>query len=188
MSYVSQLLKVTPRPQVDPEPTDLQDYIKFYGEQVTKDAIGDIEEYQNLRLTGHTIGGLPTGFDPLSIRMGRVRPSNTAISVIGEGLIGWYLQQKRGLRPVSRPIGDGPDFIYYDVRTTPARTMLVEVKSTQQASVTQQIRDAAVPLLNYALHLAHSGAPFSCLIAGVIIKSTSDFEILSLELELRGSS
>ena len=43
MSYVSQLLKVTPRPQVDPEPTDLQDYIKFYGEQVTKDAIGDIE-------------------------------------------------------------------------------------------------------------------------------------------------
>lgn len=128
--------------------------------------------------------GLPTGLVPLSIRASDVRPSITAISVIGEGLAGWYLERQRGLRPLSRPVGEGPDFVFLDMTNRPPRTILVEVKATQQTDVKQQIKTAAIPLLQYARNATTPGNDFSCCIVGVIIKSSSDFELWKLEIEL----
>ena len=165
-------------------PTPLQAYADLYGEEVTEDAVADLGKYFSYRaVLGLTVGGLPTGLPPLAILPREVRPSTTAISVIGEGLVGWYMQA-RGLRPLSRPIGEGPDFVFEDTTTIPTLTALVEAKSTQQSDVRQQMRDATIPRLEYALKVATSGARVSCFITGVVIKSTSDFDVLNLDIEL----
>lgn len=180
---LSQLLRGTLTPRVSPNPTNLQFYIDIYGEQVTADAVADLEKYVLYRVQmGYTLGGLATGLSPLAILPRDVRPSNTAISVLGEGLVGWFLEQR--FQPLARPIGDGPDFVFEDTRGLGARTVLVEVKATQLSDVRGQMREAAVPALDYSLKVSLSGRNVSCLIAGVIIKSGVDFDLLILEIEL----
>lgn len=178
------LLGRNPPPQSVPTPANLQIYIDLYAEQVTADPVADIGKYfQNRAAQGFTVGGLPTGFPPLAILPSDVRPSNTAISAIGEGLVGWYMQQ-RGFQLLSRPIGEGPDFIFVGPGAPGARTVLVEVKGTQLSDVKGQMSDAAIPRLQYAKNVAIPGNAFSCCIVGVIIKGSGDFDLLNLEIEL----
>ena len=149
------------------------------------DALADINKYfSRLARMGFTIGGLPTGSSPLSILPSNIRPSNTAISVIGEGLAGWHLQQQRGFVPLSRPIGEGPAFIFQDFTTSPPSTILVEVKTTQQSNVKQQMKDAVVKQLQYARNVATRGNSYSCLLIGMVIRPRSDFDLLEFEIQL----
>jgi len=185
-SRLRAILGQQPSPRLAPTPPNLQIYIDLCAEQVTVDPMSDMLKYfQNLAGQGITVGGLPTGFPPLAILPRDARPSNTAISAIGEGLVGWYMQQ-RGVILLSRPIGDGPDFILEDGRGVTPHTYLVEVKSTQQLDVKTQMRDAAFPLFQYTLNAAYASPSneFSCCITGVILKSGNDFDILNFEMHL----
>lgn len=183
-----QLLNRTPAPHQLSTPANLLQQIDLYGEQVTENAIADINKYlSNVSTRGFTIGRLQTGFSPLAITARDVKPSNTAVSVIGEGLVGWHMQH-RGLqlfgRPIIRPVGEGPDLIFEDGNTAPTRTILVEVKSTQEPDVRAQMRSGVIPLLQFAQNAARATNALSSFVAGVIIKNTNDFDLLNLEIEL----
>ncbi len=183
-SNIRQLMNRPPSLVQRPTPPGLQGYADTYGEQVTSDVVADIDKYFVYRAgLGFTIGGLGTGLSPLAILPSDVRPSNTAIATLGEGLVGWYMESK-GFVPLSRPIGEGPDFVFEDQQSSSGRLTLVEVKSTQQSDIRQQVRDAAIPRLDYTLKVAVSGGSYTCIVAGVIIRSTTDFDILSLEIAL----
>jgi len=180
------ILGQQPSPRLVSTPPNLQFYIDLCAEQVTVDPVSDMLKYfQNLAAQGITVGGLPTGFPPLAIMPSDARPSNTAISAIGEGLVGWYMQQ-RGRILLSRPIGGGPDFVLGDATGATPRTYLVEVKSTQQLDVKTQMIDAAFPRFQYTLNaaVASPSNEFSCCITGVILISGSDFDILNFEMHL----
>ena len=111
---VAQSLAQAPVRRSEPTPGNLQAIIDIYGEQVTVDAVRDLSRYFSVtQARGFTPGGLATGLSPLAIGPGDVRPSITAISVIGEGLAGWYLGSRQ-LRPLARPIGEGVDLIFQD--------------------------------------------------------------------------
>ncbi|MBI2303746.1 MAG: hypothetical protein HYU86_03250 [Chloroflexi bacterium] len=91
IEYVRQVLRQTVQPSQQPTPTNLQYYVDLFGEQVTEDAAADLKKYfQFQQARGVTISGLPTGLSPLAIHTGNIRPSNTAIAVVGEGLAGWF--------------------------------------------------------------------------------------------------
>ncbi|PKB73166.1 MAG: hypothetical protein BZY75_03275 [SAR202 cluster bacterium Io17-Chloro-G7] len=181
---LKKLLSKNPAPRVLPMPLNLISYVDLYAEQVAADPVADMRKiFLRLSARGMTIGGLPTGFPPLAVVASDLRPNNTAISTIGEGLVGWYLQQ-RGLVALARPIGDGPDFIFVRSSVTGIDTILVEVKSTQQSGVKSQMSDAAIPRLQYTLNCATGGSYFSCCVIGVIIRNTDDFDVLNLEIEL----
>lgn len=185
-SRLKAILGSEPSTSSEQTPANLQEYIDLFAEQVTADPVIDMFKYFELMAgQGITLGGLPTGYPPLAILPRDPRPSNTAISAIGEGLVGWYMQQ-RGLRLLSRPIGDGPDFVLEDAGDAFPRTFLVEVKSTQQSGVKAQMSDAAYSRLQYTLNAANASpdSKFSCCISGVIIESSNDFRLLNLEIRL----
>ena len=166
-------------------PQILQNYIDLYGEQVTQDAVGDLDLYfQRTQGRGFTIGGLPTRLSPLAIGPGDLRPSITAISVIGEGLAGWYME-RRSLQPLARPVGESVDLIFEDGGANPTRYALIQVKATQQQSITAQMRGAVSPLLQYGCNVAaHAPSDYSCYIIGVIIRHSGSYDIMSLEINL----
>jgi hypothetical protein len=182
---VSRLLSRTPSPRYERNPNNLQQFIDLYGEQVTVDAIGDINRYfQVTQARGYTSGGLPTQLPPLSIGPGDVRPSTTAISVIGEGLAGWHLEQRQ-LSPRARPIGESIDLVFEDASSKPGKYVLVQVKATQQQDIVGQMKKAVPELLQYAYNVA-AVAPqnaYACNVIGVVIGRAGDFDILSLELD-----
>ena len=182
---ISQVLQGRPQQRNEPTPGNLQGYIDLYGEQVTVDAVADLNRFfQVTQGRGFTPGGLSTQLPPLSIGPGDVRASITAISVIGEGLAGWYLMQL-GLHPLARPIGEGVDLIFENVSYRPTTYALIQVKTTQQPDILAQMGRAVPDLLQYAYNVA-AIAPtntYSCYIIGVIIGQSDDFALLSLKLD-----
>lgn len=183
---IRQLLRRGAQLSQEPTPGNLQYYVGLYGEQVTLNASGDLAEYftvgQN-RGFKFTVGGLPTGFPALAIQPRDIKPSNTAISVIGEGLAGWYLAMK-GMIPLRRPIGEGPDIIFVNRQGT--LYALVQVKATQEPDVKAQIRLSAIPLLQYTLNVITMSSvdSYFCNIIGVIIEPGNDFDLLSLRIDI----
>jgi hypothetical protein len=102
-SQLRQQLRSSLTPTVVTIPSDLQDYVDRYAEQVTLLAMADLDKFfvfQQQR--GFTVGGLPPGFPPLAIMPRDIKPSNTAISAIGEGVAGWYIENHLRFRPLSR--------------------------------------------------------------------------------------
>lgn len=182
------LLNQNPPLQVVATPPNLQRYVDLFAEQVTADPVADMNKYfGNLTAQGITLGGLPTGYSQLAILPSDVRPSNTAISAIGEGLVGWYML-RRGRQLLARPIAQGPDFVLRERQPGAMRVFLVEVKSTQEPGIKGPMGEAAVPrLLQYTLNAATAspGNALSCCITGVIIKSANDFDLLNLDIHIR---
>ena len=83
------ILGSDPTPRSVQTPANLKEYIDLFAEQITADPGADmLKHFELLAGQGITVGGLPTGFPPLAIQPHDVRPSNTAISAIGEGLVG----------------------------------------------------------------------------------------------------
>ena len=178
-------LNQLPSPTRRATPFDLQDYIDLYGEQVTSNAVGDLQLYfQKTQIRGFTSGGLSTQLSPLGIGPGDVRPSITAISVLGEGLAGWYLEG-RSLLPLARPIGENADLIFEDNTTGPTKYALVQVKATQQENIIGQMKAAVPQLLQYAYNVAaQAKSDYVCYVIGVIIRQSGDYDIMSLEINL----
>jgi hypothetical protein len=191
-SQLRQQLRSSLTPTVVTIPSDLQDYVDRYAEQVTLLAMADLDKFfvfQQQR--GFTVGGLPTGFPPLAIMPRDIKPSNTAISAIGEGVAGWYIENHLRFRPLSRtirPVGEGPDFILVN-QTTPASVVLVEVKGTPESSViAERLVEAAVPRgLQYTCNVADRRLPgrYAYLLLGVLIRQISDLELWSLRIDLQ---
>ena len=182
---VAASLAQLPARRSEPTPRNLQDIIDIFGEQVTVDAVGDLSRYFRVtQARGFTPGGLATGLSPLAIGPGDVRPSNTAISVIGEGLAGWYLGGQQ-LRPLARPIGEGVDLIFQDLLTRPRRYALVQVKATQQRDILGQMKRSLPDLLQYGYNVAAVAPPntYTCYVIGVVIAPSGDFDLLSLRLD-----
>lgn len=178
-------LNQLPQPAIAPTPRDLQAYIDLYGEQVTQDAVGDLRRYFQIAQTrGFTSGGLSTQLPPLSIGPGDVRPSVTAISVIGEGLAGWYME-RRSLRPLARPVGEGVDLIFQSAASNSRKYALIQVKATQQENIVSQMKRAVPGLLQYTYNVA-AIAPnaYSCYIIGIIIRQRDEYDIMSLEISI----
>ena len=172
-------------------PPTMQYYVDMYGEQVTVDASGDLARYfsfQSSRGFGATtIGGIPTLLPALANHPGDVRPSNTAISVLAEGVAGWYIGTKtshtgRPFFPQARPVAEAPDLVFQDGRNTVA---LVQVKGTQEPDIKARMADSGIPLLQYAFNEMH-GTPSSyiCFVIGVIILHSIDFELHSLQVDI----
>ena len=121
---------------------------------------------------------------PLSIAPRDMLPSSTAISVIGEGLAGWYLEDKQ-MQPLARPIAEGIDLIFMDRGSSRTKYALVEVKGTQQRDVIAQMRNAVPDLLQYGFNAAaRARSDYSCYIIGVIIIAPDNYDVLSLEINL----
>ncbi len=186
-SWITPILSGSPPPlYTQPVPSNLQGYIDLYGEQVTHDAVDDIQKYFQ------TIGGPSTQMTLFPTPPVYARPSITAISVIGEGLAGWYLENK-GLEPFGRPIGEPADLVFQDINTSPRKYALVQVKATatqQQASTIRRMRTAAPSLLQYTLNnipirnIPNRPFVYSCYIIGVIINKSDNYDIMSLEVNL----
>ena len=184
-SLVRQTLATTPAPRSLQNPPTLQLYVDKYSEQVTTDAAADIQKYiQFQRGLGFTVGGVPTGFAPLAMGRQAIRPSNTAIAGLAEGLAGWYLENS-GFLPLARPVGEGPDIVFFAPQQMPPY-VLVQVKGTQQSDVRGQMRSAAVPLLEYGFKVGATlpSNTFSCHVVGVVISSATNFDVLSLRADL----
>lgn len=182
--YLRRLLRRTAQVKQEPTPANLQYYVALYGEQVTSDAAADIENYFAISQNrGFTVSGLPTGYQPFNILPRDIKPSNTAISVIGEGLAGWYLQSQN-LFPLSRPIGHPIDLLFEDSQRTVFA--FVQVKATQEPDIKAKLTESAHPLLQYTLNERPSSAKiayFSNVIA-VGIKPGRNFELLSLRIDI----
>lgn len=176
-----------PRRSLPSVPPNVQSYADRYGEQVTANGQADLTKYfgfSSVRGFGGvtTYGGVPTGMPPLAIAPRDVRPSNTAVSVLAEGLGGWYLET-RGLLPLARPIGEGPDFIFTDGTTY----SLVQVKGTQEADVGNRLIDGAFSVLDYASRvvLMDPLGQYDCWALGIIIRAGPDYDLLTIQVEVR---
>ncbi len=181
---IRRLLNQAVRPNQQPTPLNLQYFVDLFGEQVTADAIADLSKYFQLQQArGLTPGGLPTGLSPLAIQTKDVRPSNTAIAGIGEGLAGWFFTHA-AMVPVARPIGGPTDLIFTDPQTS--NYALVQVKSTQQSIVKGQIYSAAVDHIEHVRHVQEMdpNSTFTCNIVGIVIKGGNDFDLLSLSVNI----
>lgn len=182
--HVSQWLgKVPPKGQA-PTP-NLQQYADIYAEQVTSDPMQDLSKYfATLQGRGFTVGGVSTGFPTLAISPKDVKPSNTAISAVGEALAGWYLESKKNMVPLARPISEGPDIIFADKNT--ACYALVQVKATQEPDVCGRLKEAALDLLDWArnVKLMAPRTAYSAYLIGIVIKTASDYELISLRIDL----
>lgn len=172
-------------------PSALQYYVDMYGEQVAVNAEADLDRYFKFQLSrgfgATTIGGISTVVPALATHPGDVKPSNTAISVLAEGVAGFYVGTRtsragRPLFPLRRPVGEAPDLVFEDGRSTIA---LVQVKGTQEPDIKGRIADSGIPLLQYAANEKHyDPSSYICFIIGVIIVPSVDFEIHSLGIEV----
>lgn len=164
---------------------NLQHYVDKYAEQVVADVVADINKYlSTLQARGFTAGGLGTGLPPLAIVPRDLRPNNSAISAAAEGLAGWYLETVKGLTPLARPIGEGPDLVFTNYQA--ASDALVQVKGTQEPDLRGRLLDGALDLLDYAsrIKLMAPHATYSCYIVGIIIKTGSDYELRNLQIDV----
>ncbi len=183
-SRLRSVLYTVPPPVPEPLPANLQGYADMYGEQVTVDALADLNRYflaiSSRRLT---LGGLPTGFSPLSILSRGLRPSNTAISVLGEGLAGWYLE-RNGLIPLARPVATGADLVF--TNPTRAERYLVQATGTQRpGTIRDVIRNRCVEFLQFAHNvLPVTSSRYSCILVGVEVTNSSNFDIFALHISL----
>ena len=172
-------------------PSTLQYYVDMYGEQVTVNAEADLARYfkfQSSRGFGATtLGGIPTVVPLLATHPGDVKPSNTAISVLAEGIAGFYMGTKAGhtgyrLFPAARLVGEAPDLVFEDGRSTIA---LIQVKGTQEPDVKGRMADSGIPLLQYAANEKHyDPSSYICFVIGVIIVPSVDFQLHSLRIEI----
>lgn len=163
----------------------IQDAVDRYGEQVLVDAQADLRRYfAVMHMRGLTVGGLPTGLSPLEVSPRDVKPSNSAIGNLGEGIAGWYLESQ-DMIPLARPIGDGPDFIFTDFNRT--SYALVEVKSTQEETINDRVREAISTIFDFAgkLIVGDPRTLYDCRAIGVIIKTADDYELRSLNIIVR---
>lgn len=164
---------------------NLQQYADKYAEQVLGDVVADLSKYLAiLRGRGFTMGGVSTGLPPLAILPRDVKPSNTAISAAGEALAGWYLETRKNMTPLARPIGEGPDLIFMDRQRT--CYALVQVKGTQEPDVRGSLKDATLVLLDYAskVKLMAPRTAYSSYIIGIVIRTALDYELVSLQIDL----
>lgn len=179
------LTTMTPAPII-PLPS-LQGMADKYGEQITLNAEGDLQQYITFMQGGglSTPGGVPTtGFSPLAMNPRHVAPSNTAISVLGEGLAGWYLEHLN-MTCLVRPIGRAPDLVFEDVGKT--SYTLVEVKGSQQSYIHERMGEAIVSLFNIGSNLMHVDpyTSYDLRAIGVIIRTAVDYELYSLNISVR---
>ena len=164
---------------------NLQHYVDKYAEQVLADVMADINKYfSTLQARGFTLGGVGTGLPPLAIVPRDLRPSNSAIAAAAEGLAGWYLETVKGMTPLARPIGEGPDLIFTNFQA--ASDALVQVKGTQEPDLRGRLSDGALDILDDAsrIKLMAPNARYSCYVIGVIIKTASDYELRSIQIDL----
>nr|MDO8079351.1 hypothetical protein [Candidatus Freyarchaeota archaeon] len=161
-------------------------YVDRYAEQVVNDANSDISKYLTfLKERGLTLGGVSTEVVLLKISSRYVKPNNTAISAIGEALAGWYLQTKKNLIPLARPIQEGADLIFMDEKRD--SYFLVSVKATMGQFINTFLKDATVALLKYANNNIKYIPPTTLLsnyIIGVAIKKNENYEIKSIKIDL----
>lgn len=178
------LLRKPVQPTTQPTPKGpLQHYADLYGEQVTTNALADLDRYFAVMQKILTLGGLPTGYPRLGILGRGVRPSNTAVSVVGEGLAGWYLEDQLGLVPLARPVGKGPDIIFTDTGRT--RFFLVQVKGTQEPDIKPRLLDASQGLIQFAHNVVPvTSSRYSCILVGVEIRGADDFAIAAVHIAL----
>lgn len=178
-------LRTMTSPYGPPRPTpSLGDYADAYGEQVTSNSQDDLRKFFGTAGTrGFTPKGVGTGLSSLAIYPRDIRPSNTAISVLAEGLAGWYLESV-GMLPLARPIGEGPDLVFLDSATR--KVALVQVKGTQEPDLRARLSDAALGLLDYGskVRLMTGRATVSCIVVGVVILTPDDFDLYCVETEL----
>jgi len=152
---------------------------------VVADPAADLNKYlTTVRGRGFTAGGVGTGLPPLWIVPRDLKPSNSAISAIAEGLAGWYLETVKGMTPLARPIGEGPDLIFSDRQAV--SDALVQVKGTQEPDLRGRLLDGALDILDYAsrVKLMSPYSTYSCYVIGVVIKTGSDYELTSLQIDL----
>lgn len=172
----------TDREPLQPITPDLEFYIDKYSEQVTAHAEDDLIKYfVSLQNQGFTFGGLPTDLPPLSIAPGNIKPSNTAIACVAEGLAGWYLETQ-GLVPLARPIGEGPDLMF----ESSGSYILVQVKGTQEEDVLGPLVAGTYDLLDHVRSVAQwqPDNRYHCWTIGTVIGRTLDYGLLVLQVEV----
>ena len=166
-------------------PFNLQPWIDRYSEQPTTDALADLDKsLQAAKKVGVPYGGIPVGL-PILAYFPKTVPTNiSSLCAVGEGLAGVYLiqvehQQAWGLH---RNIGICPDFILRDNQT--ARWLLAEVKTTAGVNILQQLRGAALDVLDVLAKtkLIRAGK-YVAYVIGIVMKSLDEYEVHRLRIE-----
>lgn len=93
--------------------------------------------------------------------------------------------ERRSLRPLARPVGEGVDLIFQSATPTARKYALIQVKSTQQETIVSQMKRAVPGMLQYTYNVA-AIAPnaYSCYIIGIIIRQRDEYDIMSLEISV----
>ena len=178
----TRFLTSEPHSTSEMEVSGLQPFIDVYADQVTVDAVEDLRKYLNYvnrlgQLTGPEISD--------GMESGPHRPSLTAITVIGQGLVGWYLEQQPEVNLISMLNAEGPDFTFNKGATGYSRMVHAFVHATQQGSVAQQVRDTVVSSLQFARNEWTAGNAHSAVMFGVVIRSPEKFDLLKLRIDLK---
>lgn len=181
--WLGAITLVQPSPILPP----LQHIADKYGEQITVDAETDLQRYITFMQVGglSTLGGVPTGYSPFGLNPRHVRPSNTAISVLGEGLAGWYLESLQHMSCLGRPIGVSPDLVFEDAGKT--SYALVEVKGTQQSHIHDRMGEAVISLfaIGANLILRDPRTSYDLRVIGVIVNPVAGYQLHSLNISVR---
>ncbi|MCL0049347.1 hypothetical protein M1O47_02235 [Dehalococcoidia bacterium] len=164
---------------------NMQPWIDRYSEQPTSDAFADIaKSLQAAQKTGVTLGGVPIGVPILAYFPKTVPINISSLCAIGEGLAALYLisvehQQATGLH---RNIGICPDFILRDNQT--GRWLLAEVKTTSRPNISQQLKVAALDILDVLAKtkLIRTGQ-YVAYVIGIVMQSLNSFQIHRLRIE-----
>jgi len=164
-------------------PFNLQPWIDRWSEQPTSNALADLDKsLQAARRAGVTLGGAPIGLPILAYFPNPVPINISSLSALGEGLAALYLicvEQAWGLH---RNIGVCPDFVLRDNQT--GRWLLAEVKTTSGVSVIQQVKGAALDILDVLAKtkLIRAGR-YVAYVIGIVVKSLNEYEIHRLRIE-----
>ena len=160
----------------------LQDLIDDFAERNAAGAIANLSDYFR-RLggpSGYTRGGRRAVNRALLYTRDRLKPSESDIGALGEGIAGYYLEDVEGLSFEIRPFDVSPDFIFRDPRTM--AVILAEVKTSLMQM--PNVVPVAISLLDILAKtkFIRKGKYMAYIIAVKII-DLNNFELRRLKLE-----
>ena len=110
-------------------PPNFQLEIDNFAERLAAGCLTNLQNYFNkLGVAGYTAGGKRASSQPMLYTKKSLLPSPQDIGAIGEGIVGYYLENHESLIFEVRPFGVSPDFVFR--KPSSGDRVLVEVKTS----------------------------------------------------------
>ena len=162
----------------------LQDLVDDFAAKVATGAVVSLQTWARIRpLSGFTVGGRASVSAPLQYTRGQIRPSESDVGAIGEGIAGYYLETIENLVFEIRPFDVSPDFIFRDTAT--GSVILCEVKASIGSWPRTLVTDAMNLLDVLSKSLFIRPRSYVAYLVQVKILSDTDFELRRLKVEVQ---